>query len=176
MLKIDSRVMTLGGGDAIPFYEGWVLESNETESLVLFDIGERSWINNKLLADLTIAKENEKTSDFTRKEFGKFIISQMDGFLETIGNLEEKNVESKIIISSYNDVYTAIVHEIRTDKIFDEDFQSRIKRLIHLSDSCVAGITAHYEEYNDHYNSLLFGYFYSIIDTMYNYESWGFKK
>lgn len=110
----------------------------------------------------------------TRKETTDYVSKIMNLVSNQFKN--SSNVGDKIIWATYEQVHTKIFMYIISNKDFDAEFWDEIKSFIHLSSSVISKSQEHIHDDIRTNEEFLFGFYYGIIDTLYEYEEWGFMS
>lgn len=110
----------------------------------------------------------------SRGEFYTIINEQIIATLDVL-NKEDISIDGKIIIANYTMVHNKLKNILFKEYVFSESKYDEVKTLIHIASSCIANRQEHVNIYDiDNLSEILFGYYYSIIDTLLNYENRGY--
>jgi len=156
--------------------QGALARMDNREALIHFDNGEKCWVPlnaykevKDVLEDISVdILEDIDNCGLTRIKCYNFISKQIYNTIESI--------DDKIIIANYTELKEELLGFLILNKEFTDNNFDYYKTLIHLSSSCIDKMSDHGYDYDpDNINGFLFSYFYSILDTLVEYEEWGYK-
>jgi hypothetical protein len=129
--------------------------------------GDEEWAEEKEEVENS---EKSESSDFSRKEICKFATDKMS-ILKLIFDEDKEDV---LLLRIYESVHNKIFMYIINNKTFGDEFFNDCTNEIHLCNSLVS-------KYNNHsdsqiYDDIIFSFYYSIIETLCEYEEWGLKN
>ena len=125
------------------------------------DINYMEQINTEIDYDLS----SISTSGLTRRATYASLGTQMESIIKVM-------IENQpYAVAAYKEVINYFIEVFNTLK-FNDTIAENIRSRIHLMNSGVSDIQNHSDEIiND---ELLFGYLYSLLDTLRDYEEWGY--
>lgn len=175
-MKIGDKVQTKYTQQGIaPNMTGEIYELNDTEAFVNFDNGEGLYLKISVLEVVEEESSYGSTSDYTREEFYKELQIKLEDYFAFI----EKNYkckEEQLIAVVYKEPKNSLMRFLYNHLEFTDKDYEYIKKSIHLSSSLITNTSSRLSLKDTELSEILFGFLYSFLDVLQEYEDWGYAK